>query len=285
MFITNKENACNGDSVCDNCGADDFREDWAHGDICCYNCGLVADRLYSDQVRYKESRKAQIVDQGVSVQSYLGDKKRRKVCLPKSLPYKRSTYFKEVISQWRMREPAIPTHDLDDIYQLHKRRGKHYVIGKQQVRDLLKHLDDELRQLGQDPYYVRLYLEKWRTIRYYCTRIASTGARIADYEVYDLTRMFSQIEGPFNRLVASVDKKRQSFLNYNFVLRRLNDLRGRTHLNSDLPPLKTPAKQKALVRIWMAICQDLKWPYVNTDCDMFPTIVKRANFSVGGVKL
>lgn len=68
-----------------------------------------------------------------------------------------------------------------------------------------------------------------------------------------------------------VQKKgaRYSMISYNFIFRRLFDLLGLSWLGVDFPPLKNEGKRRKLIAFWVRMTTFLRWPYVNSDAELF----------------
>ena len=63
--------------------------------------------------------------------------------------------------------------------------------------------------------------------------------------------------------------ERYSMISYNFVLRRLLDMIGCSDLGIDFPPLKDKGKRIKLVVWWLRMIKHLRWPYINSDGQLF----------------
>lgn len=77
------------------------------------------------------------------------------------------------------------------------------------------------------------YLEKYLTIRHLLGGSSSLGVRASDGFTEDVKSLFDQLQGPFDELVRKGENLRYSFLNYNFVFRRIFDLLGCSHYGAD----------------------------------------------------
>ena len=110
--------------------------------------------------------------------------------------------------------------------------------------------------------------EKFLTIRWLLTGERSSGVNVSENFVARLKQLFSRLQDPFTQIVKPC-RARYSFLNYNFVFRRLFDLLGAPHLGRNFPPLKSRRKREDIIQLWLCICIALKWPYVNSDEKLF----------------
>jgi hypothetical protein len=110
--------------------------------------------------------------------------------------------------------------------------------------------------------------EKFLTIRLQLCGRGSLGLRINDYLVLRLKELFKQLQVPFAQL-AERTGRRHSFISYNFVFRRLFDLLGCSHLGADFPPLKSRKKREDIVSIWIDLIIYLRWPYLNSDAQLY----------------
>jgi len=186
-----------------------------------------------------------------------------------SAPYKRETYFAERLSQWREQEPGIDVNDsirIDRIYAELKRdawRDKTR-FEKEDCRQLLFMLDQRHRVKR----FVTKYLEKFLSIRHMLCGVPSFGIYITDSLALQLKSMFSLLQAAFTYVVRR-PKLRYSFLNYNFVFRRLLDLLGRSELGLDFPPLKSRRKREDITYLWALLVKYLQWPYLNSDAQLF----------------
>lgn len=191
---------------CRNCGHDAYLMDFERGTATCAECGCVDPEPLSvggsgySRVHDKEGNRLgfvrgyESVRYGAYVESvgeFIATERRRRAP-GSSPPYRRETYFAERISQWRMREPAIPAEDWREIVaafehftdkwgvlgrvefvgakwerdilggpsasgRVHSSLRCNYVIGKDDCRRLLWHIDSQLDALGRKPYFVVSY--------------------------------------------------------------------------------------------------------------------------------
>ena len=74
-----------------------------------------------------------------------------------------------------------------------------------------------------------------------------------------LLRMFLSVERAWDRLKSKLAPKRKSFLNYNFVLRKLCDRIGQSAMCRDLKSLKSAQVEKNMNFYWKEIEKFLKW--------------------------
>lgn len=173
---------------CRNCGAADYFVDAERGECSCSECGAVYDdaRLMVASARYKElydgcgnrQFRAPLVE-AVRTGVYCENAALAKAELRNqkhSAPYQRATYFAERISQWRGEEPSIPTYDFQEIQRLydrhtdrwellgHRRWQRDYCLSKEDMRQLLWEIDNERRERGLKPYFVKKYLVSARSI-------------------------------------------------------------------------------------------------------------------------
>ena len=78
-----------------------------------------------------------------------------------------------------------------------------------------------------------------------------------------MTREYNTILSLFN-VVSSIynkykPKRRKSFLNYSFILKKLLTMLGKVEYAKCIPALKTCSKQKELERVWELITKDPEW--------------------------
>ena len=77
------------------------------------------------------------------------------------------------------------------------------------------------------------------------------------------TKEYNTILGMFNVVSSIYDKykskRRKSFLNYSFALKKLLIMLGKVEYAKCIPPLKTCSKQKELERVWELITKDPEW--------------------------
>lgn len=177
--------------------------------------------------------------------------------------YKEIVYFSERISQWRGLEPPLEHWATKRVWAkwAELKPGDYE---KSTIRAVLAACDADLARDGVAPFFVKVALEKWLTIREEVGGRRSTGHRVNEAFAWRLKQQFERFLVSYNRRVRK-QSKRRSVMNYNFIIRRLLDLNGRGELGVDLPPLKTKAKQAKLVEMWHEACIDLQWPYVNND--------------------
>ena len=84
--------------------------------------------------------------------------------------------------------------------------------------------------------------------------------RFTNEEKSQLTRIFREIQGPFERHKG----KRKNFLSYSFTLYKLCELMGLKEFLPYLPLLKAPANLLAADALWEKICRDLDYEFVRT---------------------
>lgn len=139
-------------SCCRNCAGCDFVVDPRSGTTVCEECGCVDDEHlpvvavanYRDvfaadgHLRHDAQR-----SEHVELHAYHLDVRDR-VDAKRSAPYRRQTYFSERISQWREREPEIPSDDLCEIDAEYQRRWgneRGHVLTKEECRTMLAAID------------------------------------------------------------------------------------------------------------------------------------------------
>ena len=93
--------------------------------------------------------------------------------------------------------------------------------------------------------------------------------RASDGFTEDVKSLFDQLQGPFDELVRKGENLRYSFLNYNFVFRRIFDLLACSHYGADFPPLKSKKKRNDICYLWLKIITHLRLPYLNSDAELF----------------
>lgn len=122
--------------------------------------------------------------------------------------------------------------------------------------------------LGRFVATLTLVQEKFLTIRHFLCGKRSEGQRATELLVVHLKSMFAALQVPFANCCVAAGK-RYSFISYNFVFRRLFDLLGVSHFGIDFPPLKSRRKREDILCIWSKMISYLKWPYLNSDGDLF----------------
>lgn len=267
-------------STCRNCDDSDLREDFEHGDVVCVSCGCCASSIICDAPSYRDVCSNSALAGGAT-RSHLQDGS--KSVHHGSAPYQRKTYFNERISQWLRSEPPVPEDDELLIIETWNANApltwpddwqSKSATTKERIGYLLDFIDGERRKEKLRPYFKAKYLEKWISIRHWFTTCKSTGEFVDGEDIEWIKRQFLRVERVFQQNIRGRGTGRRSFLNYNFVARRLLELRGAAYAISDWPPLKTAAKQRALVAMWKVICAHLQWPYINTDALVFPSAIK-----------
>lgn len=263
-------------NACTNCGNFDFLDDVPSGNILCATCGLVQDILFSDARPYSEifdcygGKKPRILEKNTPL---LGNGLPRLDYVHYSAPYAEGTYLNERIAQWRLVEPPIPTKDWRAIERAFKKLHGSVqpdTISKDEIRRILADIDAQRVARGKKRRFIRKYLEKWLSIRANLTGHKSRGVYAPSWLVNNIRERFAQLLVPFKKLVKG--NGRYSVINLNFTFRRLLDLEGMSWYAVDFPPLKTPAKRKKLVYMWVDCCKQTGWPYINTDQITFPHI-------------
>lgn len=263
-----------GCSTCSYCNGSDIREDFAAGHWVCYGCGVVTDGVFCDAPSYRElghvARAPRFRRQGTTV-----------VVVPKSMPYKRITYFNEKLSQWSLDAPPICEDDEKRIFDWWTEHGEPLkftveqwwdpIYSKSIIRAMLAAIDQELVDEGKRPRFVRKYFEKWLTLRKDIANVPSHAKYVDDSDRAKLKAMFKRAERIFEERFKD-RAGRHSFLNYNFITRRLLELIDVPYAAADWPPLKTHSKQQFLVVWWKEICSAAGWPYINNDCTLFPSV-------------
>lgn len=112
--------------------------------------------------------------------------------------------------------------------------------------------------------------EKWRTIRFRLCGVPSPGVQAPGWLVEEMKTTFGCLQPAFERVVRMDPScSRYSFPNYNFCFRRIFDLYGCSHFNGDFPPLKSKTKREEIVFLWLKIINYLRWPYINSDAQIF----------------
>ena len=80
---------------------------------------------------------------------------------------------------------------------------------------------------------------------------------------YITTKEYNIMLNAFNVVSSIYDKykskRRKSFLNYYFVLKKILVMLGKIEYTKYIPPLKTHSKQKELERVWDLITNDPEW--------------------------
>jgi hypothetical protein len=285
---------------CLNCGSADFICDEQAGLYVCSDCGCCCDVVRVEAPTYKQLFGAfGELSEGVCAESLVGHsyavdviearrRAKRQRISSNSAPYRRSTYFAERVSQWRELEPAIDDDDWDEIahhwsrlsgnWMSRRRRwpqdaqykifATDHVMDRADCRLLLRQLDEKLIANEQRPRYVRKYLEKFLSIRHMLCGVPSTGIMVDEELVTDMKILFDQLQRPFNQARQAI--ARFSFVNYNFVFRRIFDYLGvGSYYARDFPPLKSRKKREDIIALWRRVLFFAQWPYINSDPQVF----------------
>ena len=269
LFFDDTERAT---SICSNCGCvqSDFQLDGND-----YHAHDHASALAPNPASYKRRRRAAYasLENNYDDPHYVGPFR------PKSPPYKRATYFNELLSQWRCVEPAIERSDWENIKAAYTASG-YKRLSKSKVRKLLTKCDDaviaHLVAGGKSVafaksccWYGKKYYEKWRTIRDRLHGKLSTGRYVPLDVVRRLRMRFAELQPAFEEWRAG---RKVSLSNYPFIFRRLLDLEGQSWRNVDWPPSLTLSKQRKVISLWLFICGRTGWPYINSDSAIFPNV-------------
>jgi hypothetical protein len=268
-----------------------FFDDTERATSICSNCGCVQSDFQLDGNDYHALDNARVGD--VNAAPFKRRRKRAYASLennyddphyvgpfrPKSPPYKRATYFNELLSQWRCVEPAIERSDWSSVYDAFITSGFAY-LNKSRVRTLLTNCDNDvvkhLISTGESEerakrccWFGKKYYEKWRTIRERLVGKLSTGRFLPLDVVRRLRMRFAELQPAFEEWRGG---RKVSLSNYPFIFRRLLDLEGQSWRNVDWPPSLTIAKQRKVISLWLFICGRTGWPYINTDSAIFPNV-------------
>lgn len=279
-------------SACDNCNGNEYVTDYHTGDVFCFTCGAVLQQRLMVNTQSRDAafdatgtaggRRVQLSYYPVG-QAIVNEVPQH--AAPKSAPYQRRTYFNERLSQFAQREPRIDAEHVFVISAKYRelvsqRAITAYKLSDRDVRKILRLVDKEQRARNEWHRYAEKYGEKWLSIRDLLCCEESAGKDMPMDIVADTRALFAKLQVPFNATVRNCEK-RQAFLHYNFVLRRLFDLQGFSDLfNADLPALKTPSKRRKLIIWWNEMMRFLNWPYINTDDEYFPDPFFNSNIRV-----
>lgn len=231
--------------VCQRCGGQDFVQNVDTSDTVCTACATVA--VLNDS-RYNFDHDAAPAATQTSAQI---------------------NYFNERMSQWCMREPAIPVADclrLRDTFSGGAGNGDtgpfDPFLPKHEVRRLVI-------AAGLAP---KVYVEKWLSIR------RMLGAPVHPYPDTDelpnaMREMFKAVlqawkeTKPERGVTSGMHPRRTSLINYNFLIHQfllILDIEA-YKLYSPWFPLVVESKQKELKRLWHAMCQKLGWPMLEAE--------------------
>ena len=179
--------------------------------------------------------------------------------LPKRC-YRREDHFKEVLAQFQGSEgKEIPRQLLDQI--------------KAEIKDVEKTNQFEIKQILRKLKLTK-YVENTNSITF-----ALTGQQppYIKREIQDkMVRLFKQIVRAWDTIIKD---KRQSFLNYYFVVYKLLDLMDQNELLPKIPMLRTPLRIRRHDRIWWRICEELGWTFKPTLPQRQPRQKKQLAFS------
>ncbi len=285
--------------ACVECGGRTYCIDYECGESTCVECGCVdsCGRLMVSTATFKETfdasgaRKfAAPVQESAVVGAFLEDVdltlalSRQKN--NNSAPYRRETYFAERISQWRCQEPSINAQDFAHIQERYydftgrwrlasDEHNPEWIweqnrcLSKDECRFLLWDIDNSRISIGDCPYFVKKYLEKYLTIRMHLGEgTHSLGLRVSDSFVFRMKEIFAKLQPAFAYTVRSTGV-RYSFVNYNFCFRRIFDIMMHGAFGIDFPPLKSKKKREDIVVLWANLIVYLRWPYLNSDAQLF----------------
>lgn len=144
-----------------------------------------------------------------------------------SAPYKRQTYFNELLSQWQLQEPPI-AQDVERAIVEEYSAG--YIDGIYSANLTKNDVNRLLRLVSKRPEFAdnakRLmdkYFEKWRRIRFICTGAVSYGKNAPEWVLAELRHMFFLIQVPFTLRVRRPGR-RYSMISYSYLFRRFFEL-------------------------------------------------------------
>lgn len=167
-------------------------------------------------------------------------------------PYERIAHFKEFIARLEGTERTeIPE-----------------IVVNTLLQQCLIHRIDPMREHDRVTYtFVRSALQRTGFCQFFenTTQLISLltkrqPRRFTDEEKTQLTRIFREIQGPFEKHKG----KRKNFLSYSFTLFKLCELLGLREFLPYLPLLKAPANLLAADALWEKICNDLNYEFVRT---------------------
>lgn len=201
----------------------------SHNDssMVCQKCGLSEPILLTnDKPNYKEP----VQDSG-------------------TYAYKRSNHLTEILSQLQAKESTdIPSSVFDAIYrELQKCKidkndldifRLRRILKKQDLRNYYDHVPHILQTINgkEPPNFSR-----------------QTEAKIR--------KMFADIQKPFELFRP---KTRKNFLNYSYVLHKFCELLGLDEYVGYFPLLKNNSKLLQHDKIWMQICEYMKWEFIKS---------------------
>lgn len=165
--------------------------------------------------------------------------------------YKRMNHFNECLSQFQAKESTeIPQEVYDTILlEMKKERNTNLAsLTRKKVKAYLKkHANKRFNK-----YYEH--------IPHIINRLNGLPPKTMTPKMEEeLRMMFRQMQTPFEK---HRPKDRKNFLNYNYVLHKLCQLKGWDQFLTCFPLLKSKDKLYQQDKIWRNICADLSWEYI-----------------------
>lgn len=204
------------------------------GSIVCVQCGVV---VVANEINLSNPSKNLSYNRSISPAA--------------TFSYKRINHLRELLRQSQGKtSSSIPPEVLDMV----KEEMSKSTLSRSLIR--AKH--------------VKAVLKRLRLHKYYEQTVSLTKLLNPEFEPITMTPeyeeriilMFVQLEKPFERIRATVDKRRKNFCSYPFVLYRLNQLNERDDLNRDLKLLKSITLINRQDKFWRALMKEVGWDYM-----------------------
>lgn len=167
--------------------------------------------------------------------------------------YKRINHFNQWLNQFQAKETSDIPIDVYDMIILELKKEKNCNLKKLKK----KKMKEIMKKLGLTRYY--------ENISHIIYKINGIHPPQIPAELEETLRnMFRNIQGPFMRSCAKIQKKRKNFLSYSYVLYKFLELLGFNNLKLQFPLLKCREKLHKQDKIWQGICNELGWHFISS---------------------
>jgi len=167
--------------------------------------------------------------------------------------YKRINHFNQWLNQFQAKETSDIPIDVYDMIILELKKEKNMNLKKLKK----KKMKEIMKKLGLTRYY--------ENISHIIYKINGIHPPQIPAELEETLRnMFRNIQGPFMRSCAKIQKKRKNFLSYSYVLYKFLELLGFDNLKLQFPLLKCREKLHKQDKIWQGICMELGWHFISS---------------------
>lgn len=247
---------------CDRCGHRAYWPDLQHADCVCKGCAYATPMshvlYYGLHAQSRANAWIASSEWGRMAAILGGDVME---CRTRTRMNRANHHYKEVSYLNTLLDQATGRHEPRDAATLQK---LHAILSKEMA-------DAAVPRQQVDGKWVRTTLKRLKMGRYYkhgmllANRLAGRQLLKLDHRTEEqLRNSFLRIKRPFDRLRGTHCRK--SFPNYNYVIRQLLHLvDGRADSASAIqchfPLLKSKVRLAAHDRMWMALCNELNWPF------------------------